>query len=92
MVETVYDGSDDNIQLVSTLTSVVHKLNVARLHVLQYQAQRDFFNHIISIEKNEVKNNLPVQFCKVIKIYMGPNLELSNFEGISIEIHTTFLR
>ena len=70
------------MQLVSTMTSVEQKLNVVCLHVLQYQAQRSLVKHIVSIAKNDVNNNLPVQFRrKVIIINMGQNLGPPNFEG-----------
>lgn len=51
VVEVITGGSDDNMQLVSTMNSVEQKLNVACLHVLQYEAQRSFVNCVISIAK-----------------------------------------
>ena len=45
--EIVTDGSDDNLQLVSAINSVEQKLSIARLHVLQYQVQRNLVNCVI---------------------------------------------
>jgi len=51
LAEIATDGSDDNLQLASTMNSVEQKISIARLHVLQYQIQRNFVNRVISIVK-----------------------------------------
>ena len=61
---------------------VEQKHAFAHSHILQYQSQRKLVNSIITITKTDVKNNLPLQFCrKVIIIYMGQKLGSPNFEG-----------
>ena len=52
------EAGDDNLQLVSAIASVEQKLNNARLHVLQYQAQRSLVNRIISMAKCDVWLNV----------------------------------
>ena len=67
---------------MSTINSVEQKLSIARLHVLQYQAQRNLVNCVISTAKSDIENNVPSIFRrKVITIDMGQNLGLPNFEG-----------
>ena len=75
-------GSDDILALVSQMTLVEEKISKARLHVLQYQAQRGMTRYVIAVAKNDVFNKLIIQFRrKIITIDMGQNLGLPKSEG-----------